>query len=81
VREGVTPETASSAALLFAYLTCLGLHAAVAVHPRYLLPFLAGSIVVGAANTVWLATRLRARRLARLRGASTEGSGITAGSR
>src|SRR5262249_6439477 len=36
--EGITTETSASAGLWFLYLTCLGLHAAVAVHPRYLLP-------------------------------------------
>jgi len=80
VREGVTAQTGASAGLWFAYLTCLGLHTVVAVHPRYLLPVLAGSIVVGAANIVWLVARWRARS-ARVRGGSTERSGITASSR
>lgn len=79
-REGMTGQTAASAGLWFAYLTCLGLHAAVAVHPRYLLPVLAGSIVVGAVNVVWLVTRLRARA-APVGSAAADGSGFTAGSR
>jgi hypothetical protein len=79
-REGITAETGASAGLWFLYLTCLGLHAAVAVHPRYLLPVLAGSIVVGAVNIAWLVARWRARS-ARVSGGSTESSGLTAGSR
>jgi hypothetical protein len=80
VREGVTAQTAASTGLWVAYFACLGLHTVVAVHPRYLLPVLAGSIVVGAANIVWLVARWRARS-ARVRGGSTERSGITASSR
>jgi hypothetical protein len=82
VREGFSAQMAASAGLWFAYLTCLGLHAAVAVHPRYLLPVVAGSIVVGAVNIVWLVARWRA--LPRRRdgvSSSTESSEITAGSR
>jgi hypothetical protein len=84
VREGVTAQTAAAGGLWFAYLTCLGLHAAVNVHARYLLPVLAGSIVVGAANIGWLVTRFRARSARRpttVSGGGTEGSGINAGSR
>ena len=81
VREGVTAPTTAAGGLWFAYLTCLGLHAAVNVHPRYLLPVLAGSIVVGAVNVAWLVARYRARRSARAAGGVTEGSRITAGSR
>jgi hypothetical protein len=82
-REGLTAQIAASAGLWFAYLACLGLHAAVNVHPRYLLPVLAGSIVVGVGNTAWLIARWRARaaRRAHAPSSSTEGSGITAGSR
>jgi 4-amino-4-deoxy-L-arabinose transferase-like glycosyltransferase len=80
VREGITAQTGVAAGLWFAYLTCLGLHTAVAVHARYLLPVLAGSIVVGAVNLVWLVARWRARST-RASGGSTESSGITAGSR
>lgn len=80
IREGVTAPTGAAAGLWFAYLVCLGLHTAVAVHPRYLLPVLAGSIVVGAVNIVWLVARWRTRS-ARAGSGSTEGSGITAGSR
>jgi hypothetical protein len=75
-REGVTAQTLTSGGLWFAYLMCLGLHAAVAVHPRYLLPVLAGSIVVGAVNIACVVTRYRARS-ARANGGSAEG--ITAG--
>jgi hypothetical protein len=81
VREGLTAPTAAAGGLWFAYLMCLGLHAAVNVHARYLLPVLAGSIVVGVVNIVWLVARYRARRSARASVPSTEGSGITAGSR
>jgi len=82
VREGVTAPTAAAAGLWFAYLTCLGMHAAVSLQPRYLLPFLAGSIVVGAANIVWVVTRYRARA-AEKRARTNDGSAksITAGSR
>jgi 4-amino-4-deoxy-L-arabinose transferase-like glycosyltransferase len=80
VREGVTAQTGAAAGLWFAYLVCLGLHTAVAVHPRYLLPVLADSIVVGTVNIVWLVARWRTRS-SRAGGGSTEGSGITAGSR
>jgi hypothetical protein len=80
VREGLTAPTAAAGGLWFAYLTCLGLHAAVNVHARYLLPVLAGSIVVGVANVVWLVTRYRARREARV-SSGAEDSRITAGSR
>jgi hypothetical protein len=82
VREGLTAPNAAAGGLWFAYLTCLGLHAAVNVHPRYLLPVLAGSIVVGAANMVWLVARYRARSApVRVSDEGTEGSEITAGSR
>jgi len=57
---------------------CLGLHAAVNVHARYLLPVLAGSIVVGIVNIAWLVARYRARPASR---ESAKASGITAGSR
>jgi hypothetical protein len=80
-REGLTAQTVASGGLWFAYLTCLGLHAAVNVHARYLLPVLAGSIVVGAVNIVWFVTRWRARKSAPAVGRSSEDSGITAGSR
>jgi hypothetical protein len=82
VREGVTAPTATSAGLWVAYLTCLFMHAAVSLQPRYLLPFLAGSIVVGVVNIAWLVARWRARsRRAQPVGGSSEGSSITAGSR
>jgi hypothetical protein len=81
IREGVTAQTAAAGGLWFAYLTCLSLHAAVNVHARYLLPVLAGSIVVGVANIAWLVGHYRARRGARMSSRKTEGSGITAGSR
>jgi hypothetical protein len=80
VREGVTAQTATSAGLWVAYLTCLTMHAAVSLQPRYLLPFLAGSIVVGVVNIVWLVARYRARSV-RASSRSTDGSGITADSR
>ncbi len=83
VREGITAETGAAAGLWFAYLTCLGMHAAVAVHPRYLLPVLAGSIVVGVVNIGWVVERYRTRSApasARVN-RDTETSGITAGSR
>jgi hypothetical protein len=79
-RDGITAQTSAAAGLWFAYLTCLGLHAAVAVHPRYLLPVLAGSIVMGAVNVAWLVARYRARS-ARVSAGSTKDSGVTAGSR
>jgi hypothetical protein len=78
VREGMTAQTAVTGGLWFAYLTCLGLHAAVNVHARYLLPVLAGSIVVGIVNIAWLVARYRARPASR---ESAKASGITAGSR
>ena len=81
MREGVNAETATAAGLWFSYLACLGLHAAVNVHPRYLLPVLAGSIVVGVVNVVWVVARWRSRGAARVSSGSTENSGITAGSR
>ena len=82
VREGVTAQTAVSAGLWVAYLTCLFMHAAVSLQPRYLLPFLAGSIVVGVGNIVWLVTRWRARpALRHPRGDGGSAEGITAGSR
>jgi hypothetical protein len=77
-REGITAETSASACLLFAYLTGLGLHAAVNVHARYLLPVLAGSIVVGIVNIAWLVACYRARSASR---ESAKASRITAGSR
>jgi hypothetical protein len=80
-REGVTAQLAAAGGLWFAYLTCFGLHAAVNVHARYLLPVLAGSIVVGAVNIVWLIARYRARRSARSAGGATESPELTAGSR
>jgi hypothetical protein len=80
VREGVTAQTATLAGLWVAYLTCLIMHAAVSLQPRYLLPFLAGSIVVGAANIAWLFARWRARS-APVSSGSSQGSRITAGSR
>jgi hypothetical protein len=82
-REGLTAPIAACAGLWFAYLTCLALHAAVNVHPRYLLPVLAGSIVVGVVNIAWLIAGYRARaarKSARVND-GTESSGITAGSR
>jgi hypothetical protein len=79
-REGVTAQMAAAGGLWFAYLTCLGLHAAVNVHARYLLPVLAGSIVVGIVNIAWLVARYRARRGARVNSGAA-GSRITAGSR
>jgi hypothetical protein len=79
VREGVTAQVATLAGLWVAYLTCLGMHAAVSLQPRYLLPFLAGSIVVGAVNIAWLFARWRARWTRVSRG-SSKGS-VTAGSR
>ena len=82
VREGVTAPTAALAGLWVAYLTCLLMHAAVSLQPRYLLPFLAGSIVVGVVNIAWLGAHWRARsRRAQPVGSSSEGSRITAGSR
>jgi hypothetical protein len=83
VREGVTAQTAASAGLGVSYLTCLVMHAAVSLQPRYLLPFLAGSIVVGVVNIAWLVAQFRARAAARRAHATAkppESSGITAGS-
>jgi hypothetical protein len=79
VREGVTTQMATAAGLWVAYLTCLTMHAAVSLQPRYLLPFLAGSIVVGAVNIAWVVARWRTRS-ACVSSGSTERS-ITAGSR
>ena len=73
VREGMTAQTAASAGLWVAYVTCLLMHAAVSLQPRYLLPFLAGSIVVGAVNIMWVVTRYRARRAAK-RGRANDGT-------
>ena len=81
VRDGVTRATAAAGGLWLVYLTCLCLHAAVNVHARYLVPVLAGSIVVGVVNIAWLVARYRARRSARAGTLATEGPKITAGSR
>jgi len=80
MREGVSVETSAAAGLWFAYLACLALHAAVNIHPRYLLPVLAGSIVVGIVNLRWLVTRYRARSAPTPAPASGR-SGVTANSR
>ncbi len=63
VRDGLTAATSVSVGLLFSYLVFMGLYAAVHLEPRYLLPVVAGSIVVGAVNIGWLLARYRARRL------------------
>jgi hypothetical protein len=81
VHERLTAQMAAAGGLWFAYLTCLGLHAAVNVHARYLLPVLAGSIVVGFANIAWVIARYRARKSARAGTLAAEGPEITAGSR
>jgi hypothetical protein len=61
VRDGLTAETLAAAGLLFAYLVLVGLYAAVHLEPRYLVPVVAGSIVVGAANLTWLLARYQSR--------------------
>jgi hypothetical protein len=61
VRDGLTAETRACVGLLFAYLMLVGLYAAVHLEPRYLVPVVAGSIVVGAANLDWLLARYRGR--------------------
>src|SRR5262249_14056974 len=60
LKREVIPLVASAPrGILFLYRACLGVHAAVAVPPRYLLPVLAVSLVVGAVNIVWLVARYR----------------------
>ena len=61
VRDGLTAETRACAGLLFSYLVLVVLYAAVHLEPRYLVPVVAGSIVVGAANLAWLLARYRGR--------------------
>jgi hypothetical protein len=61
VRQGPIAETCAAAGLLFAYGVLAGLYAAVHLEPRYLVPVVAGSIVVGAANIAWLAAGYRGR--------------------
>lgn len=61
LREGLTPETRASLGFWCSYLVCLGLHAGVSLHARYLSPVVAGSIIVGAANISWLVARYRGR--------------------
>jgi hypothetical protein len=61
-RDGVTAETNGSLSLWFAYLVCLGLHAAVSFQPRYLSPVVATSIVVGGVNIAWLWAAYRHRQ-------------------
>jgi hypothetical protein len=65
VHEGLTPQARVSAGIWFVYFWVGGLYAAVRIEPRYLTPVVAGSIVVGVVNIVWLAeqySRWRSRR-------------------
>jgi hypothetical protein len=71
-RQGPTAETCAAAGLWFSYVVLAGLYAAVHLEPRYLIPVVAGSIVVGTANIAWIAGyRGRAR--------AKPGSAATAG--
>jgi hypothetical protein len=65
IREGLSAETAVSLGLWCAYGVVTGLYAAVTLSPRYLTPVVPGSIVVGAANTAWLAAAYRVRAAAK----------------
>jgi hypothetical protein len=58
-REGFTPETNVSIGCWCAYLLVGSLYAAVHLEPRYLTPVVAGSIVVGVVNIVWLVAQRR----------------------
>ena len=58
-REGLSAETSAAIGLWFAYLWVAWVYAAVHLEPRYLAPVVAGSILVGTANLVWLARRYR----------------------
>jgi hypothetical protein len=58
-REGLSAETSASIGLWFAYMWVAWLYAAVHLEPRYLSPVVAGSIVVGTVNLVWMAGRFR----------------------
>jgi hypothetical protein len=55
-RDRLSAEAVASAGLWCSYLVCGGLYAAVHLEPRYLVPVVAGSIIVGAANMAWLLT-------------------------
>jgi hypothetical protein len=61
LREGPTAATCAAVGLWFSYIVLAGLYAAVHLEPRYLVPVVAGSIVVGAANIAWLAAGYRRR--------------------
>jgi hypothetical protein len=61
IREGLAAEAMVAASILFLYLTVDGLYAAVSFTLRYLLPVVAGSIVVGTSNLVWLIKECRGR--------------------
>ena len=58
-REGLTPEASVSFGCLCAYLVVGSLYAAVHLEPRYLTPVVAGSIVIGVVNIVWLVAQYR----------------------
>ncbi len=62
LREGFTAETSVSTGLLCAYLVVGGLYAAVHIEPRYLTPVVAGSIVIGVVNIVWLIAQYQRNR-------------------
>jgi hypothetical protein len=56
-RDGLTPQSLASAGLWIAYLECDLMFVFVAFTPRYIAGVVAGSIVVGAANIAWVATK------------------------
>jgi hypothetical protein len=62
LREGFTPETNVSIGFWCAYLAVGSLYAAVHLEPRYLTPVVAGSIVIGIVNLVWLVALYRQNR-------------------
>ena len=72
-RQGPIAETCAAAGLWFSYLVLAGLYAAVHLEPRYLIPVVAGSIVVGAANIAWLAAAYRGRASSKPESAATAG--------
>jgi 4-amino-4-deoxy-L-arabinose transferase-like glycosyltransferase len=64
-RDCLSAEAVASAGLWCSYLVCGGLYAAVHLEPRYLVPVVAGSIIVGAANIVRFAALYRRRSAAK----------------
>jgi hypothetical protein len=59
LRGGLTAEACVAGGLWVAYLVWGGLYAAVHLEPRYLSPVVAGSIVIGVANSAWLVAAYR----------------------